>query len=214
MYAIRSYYEKRDFTFDLQGAGNIIIKNIIHRGGGPVSFTPCKNFIFQGNEVYGLSENGRITSYNVCYTKLLRVFSSLNGVDWDDHGSVLSLDKLNQQGWNVYNAWAPDCVRKDSLFYLYFPVKGIDDKNWKIGVATSPYPKGPFERPRIVVESWGIDPSVLVDDDGRAYLYCQFKMGELNADMSSVKEETAVELADVAQIPYEGYEGPFVFKRA
>lgn len=142
-----------------------------------------------------------------------QVFSSFNGVDWDDHGSVLSLDKLNQQGWNVYNAWAPDCVRKDSLFYLYFPVKGIDDKNWKIGVATSPYPKGPFERPRIVVDSWGIDPSVLVDDDGRAYLYCQFKMGELNADMSSVKEETAVELADVAQIPYEGYEGPFVFKR-
>ena len=50
--------KKRDFTFDLQGAGNIIIKNIIHRGGGPVSFTPCKNFTFQENEVYGLSENG------------------------------------------------------------------------------------------------------------------------------------------------------------
>ncbi|AUP77955.1 galactose-binding domain-containing protein [Flavivirga eckloniae] len=49
--------KKRDFTFDLQGAQNIEIKGIIHRGGGPTSFTPCKNFVFQENEVYGINEN-------------------------------------------------------------------------------------------------------------------------------------------------------------
>ncbi len=141
------------------------------------------------------------------------VFSSKNGTSWKDHGSILSLDKLNQQGWQVYNAWAPDCVKKDSRYYFYFPVKGMKDKEWKIGVASSKKPYGPFETPKLVAANWGIDPNVFVDDDGRAYLYCQFKMGELNDDMVTVKEETIVELKDVAHIPYSHYEGPFVFKR-
>ncbi len=141
------------------------------------------------------------------------VFSSKDGMRWKDYGRVLSLDKLNQQGWKVYNAWAPDCVKKDGSYYFYFPVKGIEDKVWKIGVAKSKKPYGPFEKPELVVANWGIDPNVFVDDDGKAYLYCQYKMGELNSDMVSVKEETVVELKDVAHIPHSHYEGPFVFKR-
>jgi beta-xylosidase len=141
------------------------------------------------------------------------VFSSNNGVDWTDYGPVLSLDKLNQAGWNVFNAWAPECVFKNGMYYFYFPVRNIEDNKWKIGVATSRQPQGPFEDPKPVVTDWGIDPAVLVDDDGRAYLYCQFKMGELNLDMTSVKNETVVNFSDVAPIPFKYYEGPFVFKR-
>ncbi|MFA6813844.1 MAG: family 43 glycosylhydrolase, partial [Bacteroidaceae bacterium] len=106
-----------------------------------------------------------------CYSSMndYHVFSSSNGVKWRDYGSILSIDKLNQLGWNVHNAWAPDCVYQKGLFYFYFPVQGIVDKKWKIGVVSSKRPMGPFESPSLVVEDWGIDPSVLVDDDGRAY---------------------------------------------
>lgn len=169
------------------------------------NWTDHKMWIYTSHDVPCMSSYSAMNDW--------RVLSSTDGVNWEDYGSVLSLDKLNQQGWSVYNAWAPDCVKKDGGYYFYFPVKGIKDKEWKIGVASSKNPQGPFENPELVVSNWGIDPNVFVDDDERAYLYCQFKMGELNNDMLTVKEETVVELKDVAEIPNNYYEGPFVFKR-
>ena len=61
--------KRRDYTFDLAGKSNITIKGIVHRGGGPSSTSDCNGFIFQGNEVYGIAENGyghlRITGNNI-----------------------------------------------------------------------------------------------------------------------------------------------------
>ena len=68
MYAIRSYYETTVFgirVFAVMGIKNIILTNAA--GGINTEFEPGDLMIINDHL-------GRITSYNVCYTKLLRPF--------------------------------------------------------------------------------------------------------------------------------------------
>jgi beta-xylosidase len=67
--------------------------------------------------------------------------------------------------------WAPDAAFKNGTYYLYFPAK---DKQgvFRIGVATSTSPAGPFvAQKEPIAGSFSIDPAVFVDDDGQAYMY-------------------------------------------
>ena len=67
--------------------------------------------------------------------------------------------------------WAPDCAYKNGKYYLYFPARDKDGI-FRIGVAVSDKPEGPFAPEDSYIEgSYSIDPAVLVDDDGRAYIY-------------------------------------------
>ena len=85
-----------------------------------------------------------------------------------DHGVALH---VNDVPWAERQMWAPDCVRKDGKYYLYFPAKtagGI----FHIGVAISDSPTGPFTaQPQPIAGSSSIDPAVFGDDDGEFYLY-------------------------------------------
>ncbi len=112
------------------------------------------------------------------------VFSTIDMKSWVDHGAVFSLNDIS---WADELAWAPDCIKKDDKYYFYYPVEQS-----KIGVAVSDKPYGWFEDPLdlalIHINSQGvvcnrdfIDPAVLIDDDGQAYLY----MGQL--DVNAVK---------------------------
>ena len=78
---------------------------------------------------------------------------------------------LSQIPWAARQLWAPDAAYKNGTYFLYFPAK---DKNgvFRIGVATSKSPVGPFRaRPRPMRGSFSIDPAVFTDDDGQSYLY-------------------------------------------
>ncbi|MCD4838960.1 MULTISPECIES: glycoside hydrolase family 43 protein [Neobacillus] len=85
-----------------------------------------------------------------------------------DHGEVLHLKDIP---WASKQLWAPDAAYKNNTYYLYFPAR---DKEgiFRIGVATSPNPDGPFiPEENYIPGSFSIDPAVLVDDDDRAYVY-------------------------------------------
>ncbi len=84
------------------------------------------------------------------------------------HKVGLSVDDVP---WATCKFWAPDAAYKDGTYYLYFPAK--DDKNvFRIGVATSKNPEGPFDpQPEPMEGSFSIDPAVFIDDDGAAYMY-------------------------------------------
>lgn len=84
------------------------------------------------------------------------------------HKVALSVDDVP---WATCKFWAPDAAYKDGTYYLYFPAK--DDKNvFRIGVATSKKPEGPFDpQPKPMEGSFSIDPAVFIDDDGVAYMY-------------------------------------------
>jgi beta-xylosidase len=84
-----------------------------------------------------------------------------------DHGIALDVDQVP---WATRQMWAPDVAEKDGRYFLYFPAKDGDGV-FRIGVATSDRPEGPFEaQPEPVEGSFSIDPAVLCDGDAY-YMY-------------------------------------------
>ena len=85
-----------------------------------------------------------------------------------DHGLALHVDDVH---WADKQMWAPDAAEKDGIYYLFFPAKAHDGI-FRIGVAKSNYPTGPFKaEPDAIKGSFSIDPAVFKDDDGRYYMY-------------------------------------------
>jgi len=86
-----------------------------------------------------------------------------------DNGVALH---VNDVPWAAKQMWAPDANEKDGRYYLFFPAK---DHNgiFKIGVATSDSPTGPFTpQPEAIQKSFSIDPAVFKDEvDGNYYMY-------------------------------------------
>lgn len=73
--------------------------------------------------------------------------------------------------WVKKQMWAPDAIYKNGTYYLFFPARDHDDI-FRLGVATSKSPAGPFKaEPNYISGSFSIDPAVFIDDDGKAYIY-------------------------------------------
>lgn len=73
--------------------------------------------------------------------------------------------------WAAKQMWAPDAAQKNGRYYLYFPAKDAQGV-FRIGVATSNRPEGPFRaEPQAMRGSFSIDPAVFTDDDGQSYMY-------------------------------------------
>jgi beta-xylosidase len=85
-----------------------------------------------------------------------------------DHGVALSVSDIP---WAGRQAWSNDCAEKDGKYYMYFPLKDREDI-FRIGVATSDTPYGPFKaEPYPIDGSFSIDTCAFRDDDGTYYLY-------------------------------------------
>ena len=85
-----------------------------------------------------------------------------------DHGVALDIKDVP---WAGRQMWAPDAAFENNIYYLYFPVKDKKDV-FRIGVATSDKPEGPFKAEREPIKgSYSIDPCVFRDDDGTFYMY-------------------------------------------
>ena len=84
------------------------------------------------------------------------------------HDVALDIDDVP---WAGRQMWAPDASEKDGTYYLFFPVKDKQDI-FRIGVATSSSPVGPFDaEPEPIAGSFSIDPAVYEDSDGAYYMY-------------------------------------------
>jgi len=139
------------------------------------------------------------------------LYTSTDMVNWTDHGEIASLKSFK---WvNTDNgAWAPQCIRRNNKFYMYCPVPN----GMGIGVLVSDSPYGPFKdpigKPLIKNSNHDIDPTVLIDDDGQAYLYWgnpYLYYVKLNEDMISYSGEIVNEPSK----PANYQEGPWVWKR-
>lgn len=107
-----------------------------------------------------------------------------------DHGVAL---KTADIPWAGRQLWAPDAAYKNGKYYLYFPLKDKQDI-FRIGVATSDKPEGPFKaQPEPIKGSFSIDPAVYTDTDGTSYMYFggiwggqlqKWENGRFNADGS------------------------------
>jgi hypothetical protein len=92
---------------------------------------------------------------------------SING-KVTDNGVALDIKNIP---WVGRQLWAPDAAYKNGTYYLYFPAKDKQDI-FRIGVATSTSPTGPFmAQPNPIEGSYSIDPAVFTDTNGDSYMY-------------------------------------------
>ena len=90
------------------------------------------------------------------------------GGEVKDHGVALDIKDIP---WAGRQLWAPDAAYANGKYYLYFPAKDKSDV-FKIGVATSSSPAGPFKAAdKPIGGSFSIDPAVFTDTDGKTYMY-------------------------------------------
>lgn len=144
--------------------------------------------------VYGSHDNSG--SVKFCDYVLKCWSAPLNNLnEWVCHGDIFrtreTVDYPADTNWTDESnyLYAPDVVEKDGKYYLYAYIIN------SIGcVAVSDKPEGPFRllskykytiSDEICCNGWFIDPGVLVDNDGRTYIYCGYQrsfMAEVNSD--------------------------------
>lgn len=93
--------------------------------------------------------------------------------------------------------WAPQVLAHNGEYYIIYTA------NEQIAIAKSYSPKGPFtqtEQQPIHIPGKAIDPFVLIDNDGKTYLYHvrlndgnRIYVSEMTNDLMDIKEETTVE---------------------
>lgn len=137
-------------------------------------------YVYTTNDAFEYDSNGNMqeNTYNV---QTINCHSSADLVNWTDHGAMPVAGR-NSDGpakWAGFS-WAPDACWKNingqDKFFLYFA-----DSAGGIGVLTADSPTGPWSDPlghALISRStpncnveWLFDPAVLVDDDGKGYLY-------------------------------------------
>ncbi|WP_445738375.1 glycoside hydrolase family 43 protein [Mariniflexile sp.] len=108
------------------------------------------------------------------------VYSSSDMVHWEEHPVPL---KTNDFKWASGDAWASQVIERNGKFYWYVTVEHASIPGKAIGVGVSDSPTGPFKDAlgkALVTNdmttqskiSWDdIDPTVIIDDDGQAYLF-------------------------------------------
>lgn len=144
-----------------------------------------------GGQIYLYATNDQDNSGKYWDSTDWRLFTSKDMKHWRDEGSFLSVTVFKWARPDA-KAWAPEAAFRDGHYYFYAPVGGD-----KIGVAVSPKPEGPFvdARTDALIDKGRdanagaepIDPAVLIDDDGQAYLVFGTrvpKVVKLKADMT------------------------------
>lgn len=104
-------------------------------------------------------------------------YSSTNLEDWKFEGQVYHSD--NKNGWGIDAFWAPEVYHRNGKYYLFYSAQwkvnpNNELENFKIGVAVSDNPTGPFidmyDRP-IFDPGYPIIDANVWFEDGKVYLY-------------------------------------------
>jgi arabinoxylan arabinofuranohydrolase len=206
-------------TFFVQ-AQNPIIQTVYTADPAPLVHNDTL-FLFTGHDEDETTEKGFIMKDYLC-------FSTTDMVNWTHHGPVFHVDSLGWAAKNNANA-AQVAYRNGKFYYYISPWSALKDGGDCIAVGVSDSPLGPFKdaigKPMIEPSQtkygrhlWeDIDPTVLIDDDGQAYLYWgnnAFYGVKLNKDMVSYSGDIITfEIKDKAAFGPDYEEAPWVFKR-
>ncbi len=145
------------------------------------------------------------------------VFSSVDLVDWTDHGVILSQEKIPWAHPKAYSLWAPDAVWRNGKYFFYFPAPAKDTsygRGFRVGVAVSDRPYGPFVAQAEPMKNvHGIDPNPFIDKDGQVYLYWAARniyAAKLKENMLEIDGDPQV----IQGLPEKGLkEGPYLSER-
>ena len=148
-------------------SGNPILKNFRTADASPQVWADGKLWVYTSGD-YEHATNYKNMDHYKCY-------STEDMINWEYHGVILSASDLSWGNPNKGFMFAPDAAFKDGIYYLYFPHRPINGKGWRVGVATSKKPEGPFYDIGKPIEGPDhIDPMCFTDEDGDSYLYWGF----------------------------------------
>ena len=137
-------------------------------------------YFYMTQDSFMTEADGTIKENNYQNIKTISVISTDDFVNFTDHGEIPVAGKDGVATW-ANNSWAPAAAWKmidgKPKFFLYFA-----DAGGGIGVISADSPVGPFkdelgkglirrDMPNCGNVLWLFDPAVLVDDDGKAYIY-------------------------------------------
>ena len=137
-------------------------------------------YFYMTADAYEYDENGEIKENTYGKIRSLYVVSTKDMINFTDHGEITIAGENGVTEW-AHNSWAPAAAWKmidgKPKFFLYFA-----DNGGGIGVVCADSPVGPFRDElghgliRRDMENcgnveWLFDPAVLMDDDGKAYIY-------------------------------------------
>lgn len=176
-------------------------------------------YLYMTADAFEYDSEGNVTENTYGKIHQINVLSTDDMVNFTDHGSINAASRTGAAQW-ANNSWAPAAAWKEidgkDQFFLYFA-----DGGGGIGVLQADSPTGPFRDPLgkgLITRDmpncgnvlWLFDPAVLVDDDGRSYLYFgggvpegkvaapgTGRVVELGADMISIVGEP-----QVIDVPY------------
>lgn len=139
------------------------------------------------------------------------LYTSTDMVNWQDHGAVASLRDFKWYKGNN-GAWAEQVIERNGKWYMYCPIHGNG-----IGVLVADSPFGPYRDPLGEPLVWqkehwdDIDPTVMIDDDGQAYMY----WGNPNVYYVKLNEDMISYSGDIVKLPKikDYQEGPWAWKR-
>ena len=143
------------------------------------------------------------------------VFSLENGATWKDHGSILNQNEVPWGTRNTYSMWAPDCIERGGKYYFYYPAEPKDKSGFRrIGVGVSDSPTGPFKWEKNYIEGVnGIDPGLMIDDKGDAYLFFGGGQELFGAPLEKNMKEIAAPAIKIEGLPHGYKEGSFPFQK-
>jgi GH43 family beta-xylosidase len=101
-----------------------------------------------------------------------RAWSSYNLVDWKEEGFVY---RIEENSWGQNRFWAPEVVEYKGKYYMYYTAGWKLNNSLRIGVAAADNPLGPFkdlkDSPMFDFGYAAIDAHILIDEDGKKYIY-------------------------------------------
>lgn len=168
------------FSSDIALADNPIFQTYYSPDPAPLVIDDTL-FVYSGND-----EGGDFFTMNGW-----RVSSTTDMVNWTDRGTLI-LKASDFPNAKKNGDWASQCVRRNGKYYYYVTVESTRGGR-AVNVGVADRPEGPFVNAlgdrHLAGPNWDyIDPTVLVDDDGQAYLYWgnpKLYYAKLNEDMIS-----------------------------
>ena len=136
------------------------------------AFSPDPAPVVFGDELWVFTGCDRDGNNDFYYMTGWQAFSTTDMQNWTNHGMFL---KDNEFSWcNENDAWASQCIERNGKYYFYFTTTNKGGGGRAIGVGVADKPEGPYKdvlgKP-LAGPNWDyIDPTVIIDDDGQAWL--------------------------------------------
>jgi hypothetical protein len=192
-------------------------------GSNPIlrdCFTGDPAPVVVGDTVYLIVDHDEAKGNELFTMKDWLCYTSKDMKNWMPHSRpVLSLKDIK---WAVSDAWAPQMVPRNGKYYLYFPAHHDNTHpGFAVGVAVADNPLGPYVDARgtalvtreMVKRPFGdpnIDPTVLIDTDGTAWL----AWGHGTCFYAKLKPNMTELDGPIQMICVPNYtEGPWLWKR-